>query len=383
MRGALHAMRKADAAEAASRAVVVEKMGELAGPVVFESVKIMARQQTIKGLGVPAQTKASPLDIVRAQARTIRLAEDLRLEIYRPHDWASAALNVFKERPCPLSAAEIILVGRGAVSTGRLEVAYAATAAGLARNESPSTTARLLLVRAGTFERWTAPKRKTQCLRAALELARQANDEGLIKQVLETIDREGNSRYSFIFADKGPGRPIGPEVLRQVLEQEMAADKYIQDGWGADRFVVPEAVENEGRGFGGFGPDFGFDDDEDHDDDDDDDGEYDDATPFGRGYDDDGDDQPGSPGPTLLDALPLPDDISAEDLEQINEITRQMGDNPPQELLNNPEKMIEAMSNVMGKKLNAVERALLVARLKEFIRSGSPGGVPGKKNRKG
>jgi hypothetical protein len=378
MRGAMHALRKDDAAGAASRAIVAEKMGDLAGPVVFESIKIMARQQTIKGLGVPGKTTATPLEIVRAQARTIRLADDLRLQIYRPHDWASAAGKIFKERPSPLTAAEIILLGRGAVSMGNRALAYAATAAGLSRNESASVTARLLLLRSLSFPRYGAENRKTQCMRGALELARQANDEGLIKEVLHEIDLEANTRFSLFNDDKGPGRPIGPEVLQWVLEQEMKATKYPVKQWDIDQFVVPDAVETERNIFGGFGPDFGHDDYDDDElyDDDDDDGDYDDDdTPVGSEYDDEGgeDDDAGSP---------IPGDIGPEDLEQMKEIIRQMGAISPEELANNPDKMIEAMSKVLGKKLNALERALVASQIKKLIAGGIAGGLPGKKNGK-
>ena len=122
-------------------------------------------------------------------------------------------------------------------------------------------------------------RRNLQCLRAASELARQANDTSLIAEVASEIDCHPRN-YGLNVA-----RPLGEELLAEVLKREREASSSPKSMDEANRAVVAIDGPSRHRGFDGSnvtgdedGSDDVFDSDDAEDDDDDEDGPV-----FGRG----------------------------------------------------------------------------------------------------
>lgn len=249
LRGAWHELRGDQVAQAASAQVVCERLGAIAGPVIIQSIARMAKlAERASTIAIPRDSWPA-LEIVLAAARVLRLAEDLLLDMWMPSAWASVVAAVFRQRPCPLPDPDLLVLTRDAGRQGRHELAYAGSSAGLARTNSPGNTARFLLLRARSLNAsWHRP-RTTQCLRAALELARQAHDDELIEDVFRTIDRDPFTRRIISGARNGQG--MAEDVLEQVLQSERDAVEFPQTPSDAGAFVVPAAEPQFGRRFGG------------------------------------------------------------------------------------------------------------------------------------
>lgn len=262
LRAVWHALRRDAGAARKDVQTVVAAMGPLAGSVILDSVAQMAR---LSGAGpwpdVTWPASPDPHDVARAEARMSRLALDLGLRIVRPPAWDPVVNDVLRERGCPLGQADLLAIGRAAAGRSYAEQAYLASVAGLATAGPPAATARFLLLRAQSLTARWAQARAEQCLRAALELARQTHDAELLREVFLEIDRHPQAKRRL--ASGQAGQNMGEELLADVLRKERDARNFPHDGAQADRHLV--AIEPSRPG-DGRRDDLPFGDDQDDDD---------------------------------------------------------------------------------------------------------------------
>jgi hypothetical protein len=269
-------------------------------------------------------------------------------------------MQVLRQIPCPLSTGDLLVLGTGAISFSDGEMAYQASVAGLERTNPPAVTARFLLRRAQSLDKiWQQP-RATQCLRAALELAKQAHEQDLIQEIFAAVDRDPVTRR--IIANAQSHKAMTEKVLQAVVDNEKKAREFPRSHAQARDYVVAEAVEDQAPagGFGGFSPnDNLFDDDEDSQEDDKFGEElpWDSGDDFGRGHK--------SPDPRILDRL-----------------LDETGFESPEQFMQNPEILIDAMAKSLGRKLSQMERDIFVEQLHAMIGAAGDSSGHRKKHRK-
>lgn len=266
LRAALYALRRDEVSAQQEISAVTEGLGAMAGGVLLESVGKMARLPRDRtwphsfGPVLP-----DPHEVARAEARGIRLAKELELQYMRPATWDPIINQVLRERNCPLTQPELLLIGEAAVGRPDFEQAYLASSAGLASAGNPAATARFLLLRAKSLKAPWAEQRSAQCLLAARELARQAHDTQLLQEVFVQIDRCPRAKRANASAESGQG--LSDSVLADVLKREREAPDFPRDRAEADRHLaIPEMDRFGHRPFGAL-PFGSVDDEEDYDDD--------------------------------------------------------------------------------------------------------------------
>jgi hypothetical protein len=249
MRGAWHALRGDEGARSASARLVSERIGAIAGPPLFATTNMMARLPDPSAApGISVITDAPALELAIAWARLLRVASELDLSLWSPKAWIPKIQQVLHQRPTPLSDSDLLFLGRGGLAISPMDFAYSVSAAGLAKTTPPSTTARFLLLRARCLDKaWHQPRR-TQCLRAAIQMARQAHDEALTQEVLAAIERDAFTRR--LLARARNGRNMEADVLQQVLEGERNAANFPRTEVDADKYVVEQASPDLGAAFG-------------------------------------------------------------------------------------------------------------------------------------
>jgi len=240
LRVAWHVLRGEKAEAQHAYEGVVSRLGPLAAAVVMNSVG--ERMRLGRSADWPAVTGVAlpdPHAVADAEARTIRLAYDLQLRMMRPTSWDSMINDVLLENPFRLSQADVLAIGRAAASRGDFQMAYLASAAGLSTANGPAA-ARFLLLRARSVESWS-PRRVSQCLRAAMELAQQTHDAELMGEVSAEIDRHPTVRRRL--SARGAAQRLGEELLADILKSERDARSVPRDAAQAERYVV--AIEND------------------------------------------------------------------------------------------------------------------------------------------
>lgn len=359
MRGAWHLLRGDVAAEEASLQAVIQQMGPVAGPIQFRSIKIMARQ-SVGAILECVKAEPQALDLAQAQARLIGIAEDLKLKLYMPAAWDPIVRRVLRQRPCPLSNTELQLLGRAAILQSDMESAYQASSAGLARADAPATTASFLLLRAKSLDMRMHQPRTTQCLRAALELARQAHDEGLIREVFAAIDQDYFTRRIIASARNGQG--MADDVLRLVVENEQKAGNFPLTPRDVNEFVARDAVPDLGGRFGEYDDEYESWEEEDDDD-------------VG---DEDEEDEEDAPLFNLLPPSPVDghgprDMLEPHELQKMMDLADESGVSP-ESIMENPRSFIEAMAKAIGLKISPAELSAMADELSQI--GGNPDREP-------
>jgi hypothetical protein len=352
IRSAWHGMRGDSAAENASFQIVADRIGFVAATMLTGSIKRLAKQP---GVGITASLTAEdkPVDVATAQAKVIRICDDLNLPIYVPQAWSPIILTALGEKPCPLAPADLLALGRAAMGTSQMEAAYLGSAAGLARKNPPATTARFLLQRAKCLKEPWQDQRAVQCLRASLALARQAHEQVLIDQIFAVVDRD--ARWDTVGnVIGGPG--LTADVLQRVVDAETKAETFPSRSRANDPFVIPAAASVMMPGFGGF-------DDADSDWDDDD--------------DEDDDEEVGDADCDSFDPFPDPVGLSPKELKRLEQLLREKGVSSVYDLLENPTAMVEAMSKLLGKDIVPDEFGLMDEAIVRLFGSAGDRPVPG------
>lgn len=324
LRAALHALGRDAAAARQGVEAVAEKLGPLAGCAVVSTVAQAARLPRGALPEVPPPALPDPHEVLRAEARILRLGSELGLPMSRPAAWDSYINDALRGHACPLSQAELLMIGRAAVTRPDREQAYLASAAGLATAASPAALAGFLLVRAQSLATPWGWRRAGQCLRAALKLARQAGDAALLREIASEFQR-----HPFAGPAVGAGRDGGglsDAVLAEVLQQERAARSLPRAAADADRHLA--IIESERAERGERGP-------------------FDEPT-FDEVYDDD--------ESADRDAGGLPD-VDAALLDALGQFRDSKGGLPSPEALlrNNPKLLLQVLATIAGPDLKLDE----------------------------
>ena len=266
LRAAWHALRaeKAQAQEATD--VLAARMGPISAMIVLDTIAYAAQKKG--GADWPAVRGPGELDaktVAEADARTIRLFEDVGVGRMRTLSWDVKVDEALRAQPAVLSVDALLAIARGALARTNGRQAYLATVAGL-RVARAAGEARFLLLRAkALLGMWAAAGRVSQCLRAARVLARQNNDQGLIRLISEEIDAHSETRFA---VESAEGSDLGAQVLADILKSEREATEFPKSAQDAERYVV---LIGNSKFSAPFGEEENWDDEEDGDDDEEDD----------------------------------------------------------------------------------------------------------------
>jgi hypothetical protein len=181
--------------------------------------------------------KISATELLGGVARACALGEWAGLRIVPPRNWIDRLIAVLKTPDCPVDAAQMLVVGEAALDGCSEELAYAVSAAGLAKG---GANAEFLFLRARALPPW-ASFRREGCITASLELARRERNTGLAGRILDHLNgtnENGRKRWR-PGADMGddPGiasRAVSPELLGKILEEEQAMKQFPGNNSGKD-----------------------------------------------------------------------------------------------------------------------------------------------------
>ena len=117
-----------------------------------------------------------------AVIRVIELAKDMQIAQPIPGDWLAETGKQFPRSSQSLSLGQLQTLGEVGLQSGRFELAYAVSAAGLERGGS--TEANFLLLRALSLPGYQE-ERRVVCALAAAQLARQHSDMEVLEKAVE------------------------------------------------------------------------------------------------------------------------------------------------------------------------------------------------------
>jgi hypothetical protein len=165
-------------------------------------------------------------NLAAAIARGCKIADDMGIIASIPAQYEKELRDLFYAQNTALDPANIRIIAETALRSDDLELAYAATGAGL--TQPGGMIARLLLLRARSLPLWEVD-RQSDCIAAAIELARRARDMDLIDEAIE-LRRVGKRRpfgFSFfgITIDEG-NYSLNAEELNAILQTEKEAGEY-------------------------------------------------------------------------------------------------------------------------------------------------------------
>ena len=210
-------------------------------------------------------------------AHVCQLGELTGLPIPMRYGWNSDLVMAL-EQPAPgLDVAQLLAFGEAALNSIASELAYAASAAGLA---SGKASARFLFLRARALPVWAAEQRRG-CLAAAIALARQERDGELTDRILDWMHEPMRSPFGWMSRPAGDwaARPIGEDLLGAILEEEQQRKELPSPSKYRRPRYEQHLDDHEARGPEGFQ---GFDEySDDWDDEDDWDDASEDAAPGG------------------------------------------------------------------------------------------------------
>jgi tetratricopeptide (TPR) repeat protein len=171
--------------------------------------------QTLKG-------EALALSIARACA----LGEDMGIRVSIPRPVAGPLERFLASEGSSLDIPAIQIMGETAMRSGNVQLAYAASGAGL--RKGVGFPARLLLLRAQSLPAWER-ERQDACIGAAIALARRERDMELLHQCIEWMRKAGGHFYD-LFDDSASlheiSRTMDMEEVQTVLQEEGKARDY-------------------------------------------------------------------------------------------------------------------------------------------------------------
>jgi hypothetical protein len=232
------------AAQDKQEAQLRKSMGAVAAHLLMASV--VKRAEVVTAISLPAlkMAKIPAAELLGGVASACALGEWAGLAIALPRDWNKALIEALSLANCPLDAAQMLVLGEAALENFSAEPAYAASAAGLANG---SANAEFLFLRARSLSLWASVQREG-CLTASLELARRERNTELAGRILDWLngEQDGRGRRRGGAGPRGDpaiaSRPVSPELLGRILEQERALKKFPGYNPGDD----PEYAEDLG-----------------------------------------------------------------------------------------------------------------------------------------
>ncbi|MCP4624929.1 MAG: hypothetical protein GY850_15600 [bacterium] len=165
-------------------------------------------------------------NLVAAIARGCKIADDMGIAASIPPEYEKKLRDFFYAQNNSLDPANIRIVAETALRSDDFQLAYAATGAGLM--QPADTAARLLLLRARSLPIWEVDRR-SDCIAAAIELARRARDMDLINEAVELhrVGKRGLFGFSFFGNTVDEGNfSLEAEELDAILRTEKEAREY-------------------------------------------------------------------------------------------------------------------------------------------------------------
>ncbi len=206
----------------------------------------------------PADAFLQPLEIIPEDgasllmglAKACALGDLVGVPLAIPKKWEDRLSAWFIHPDLSLETAQVLVLGEAAMRSQAPKLAFAISAAGLARG---GADARVMFLRARALPPW-ASERRYHCLSAALELARRERNTDLAGKLLDEL--QGHPRNMFGLDDcmdeiAHEGYSLEPELLNAVLEEERAEMQFPVPG----RSALPRYVrEHETDEFDSAGP---------------------------------------------------------------------------------------------------------------------------------
>jgi hypothetical protein len=163
--------------------------------------------------------------LAAAVGRACALGEDMDVVFTIPTAWESALFKELSHQPSRLEARQLRALGEAALHRDRRELAYAASAAGLAKGGD--SEARFLLLRAQALPEWEF-ERRADCIAAAAELGRRRRDMALVDEAVELKRGRGKRRMDFldwlVSADED-AFSMSTEQISTVLKREKQSSR--------------------------------------------------------------------------------------------------------------------------------------------------------------
>jgi hypothetical protein len=212
-------------------------MGSVAAHLLIVSAAVKAEMLFAVSSKVLKVGKIPAAELLGGVARARALGEWAGLRIAPPVEWIDPLIAALKTPDCPVDAAQMLVVGEAALDGCSEELAYAVSAAGLAKG---GANAEFLFLRARSLPQWISIRREG-CLTASLELARRERNTGLAGRILDRLNgknENGRKRWmpgSGIGDDPGiASRTVSPELLGKILEEEQALKQFPGNNSGKD-----------------------------------------------------------------------------------------------------------------------------------------------------
>jgi hypothetical protein len=177
-------------------------------------------------LSLNVEESISGDNLVAAIARGCKISDDMGIAASIPPEYEKKLRDFFSAQNSSLDPANIRIIAETALRSDDLRLAYAATGAGLM--QPGGAAARLLLLRARSLPIWQVD-RQSDCIAAAIELARRARDMDLIDEAVELhrIGKRGLFGFSFFGNTIDEGNfSVGTEELSAILQTEKEAREY-------------------------------------------------------------------------------------------------------------------------------------------------------------
>jgi hypothetical protein len=174
--------------------------------------------------------EVSPVDqadtLAAAVGRACALGDDMDVVFSIPTAWESALFKQLSHQPSRLEARQLRALGEAALGRDRRELAYAASAAGLAKGGD--SEARFLLLRAQALPEWEF-ERRAECIAAAAELGRRRRDMDLVDEAVELRRGRGRRRMDFLdwlVAADEDAFSMTAEQVSTVLKREKQSSRF-------------------------------------------------------------------------------------------------------------------------------------------------------------
>jgi hypothetical protein len=157
-------------------------------------------------------------ELLTGVARACALGDSAGLSSPLPGGWEEPLIKSLNQTKCRLDTSQMLILGEAALRSEARKLAYAVSVAGLTAGAADS---RFLFLRGKSFPVWLS-LRCEGCLRAALELARRERDTELAGKILDQLRGRTARNFRFGLPDELDlaGRPLAPELLDQILEEE-------------------------------------------------------------------------------------------------------------------------------------------------------------------
>jgi len=165
-------------------------------------------------------------EFIDAVGRGCMLGDDIGVPFSIPSECEKQMTDFFSARKCTLDTILLRSITDAALRAKKMELAYAASGAGLLRGGADS--ARFLLLRVHSLPNWTWDRRN-ECIAAAIELARRERDMDLIDEAVELQRKGKGSPYGLSVWDvmlNGSAHSIDDIKPDQILQRERDERQY-------------------------------------------------------------------------------------------------------------------------------------------------------------